>query len=342
MINKETDFKRHIKSKEYKSIYLISGDEKFLIKHYTNMLVKAVMGDVPPEFNFHSFDNDSTVDEMVVAVDVMPFMSEYNFVKITDYNIDKLKKSDLDNLKEMIKNIPSTSIVVFTYPTLDNSGKEFKAIQKMVDKLGIAVELKKYDSHALSKKLVDAAYKRGCTITLNNAGKIVDYCGTDLTALQNEIEKLSAYADGGEITLDMINSLVHINLETKIYSLSDFIMSGNLNKAFRELDILFNQGEDEHSIIRWIGYAYTDLYRSRVMAESGVPIDVFAKDFSYGNNKFKLTKAAKNGRSLSTIAIRKSIDEIIATEHKTKSVSGNNRVRIERLVARLSLIAREN
>lgn len=341
MITKETDFKKHIKTKEYKSLYYIFGEEKFLVKHYTNMLIKEIMGEQPPEFNFHSFDNDSSIDEIIVAMDVMPFMSEYNFVKITDLNIDKLKKADLDNLKLALKNIPSTTIVLFTFLTLDISGKEFKEVQKISEKQGIAVELKKYDSHALSKKLVDAASKRGCAITLNNAGKIVDYCGTDLTALQNEIEKLSAYADGGEITLDMINQLVAVKLETKGYLMANDIIMDNLNKAYKELDILFNQNEEPTLILLAISSAYIDLYRSRVMAESGVPIDIVAKDFSYGNRKFVLSNSAKNGRRMSTFAIRKSLDAIMSVEQKLKSVSCDPRIQIEELISKLSIIARE-
>ena len=71
----------------------------------------------------------------------------------------------------------------------DTRKAQFKSIVKLVNKNGVVVEYPKYDSHATSKELVRAASKRGCPLTLANAGKIVDYVGTDLTALQNEIDK---------------------------------------------------------------------------------------------------------------------------------------------------------
>lgn len=106
----------------------------------------------------------------------------------------------------------------------DTRKAQFKSIVKLVDKNGVVVGYPKYDSHATSKELVRAASKRGCPLTLANAAKIVDYVGTDLTALQNEIDKLCAYADGKEITIDMINDLVHVNLETKVYYISNYII----------------------------------------------------------------------------------------------------------------------
>ena len=84
MILNESEFKRQMKKKEFSNVYVIYGEEKFLIKIYTKQLVKAIMGEEPPEFIFHNFDNNSELNDIAVACDVMPFMSEYNCVVVTD------------------------------------------------------------------------------------------------------------------------------------------------------------------------------------------------------------------------------------------------------------------
>ncbi|MGN0459996.1 MAG: DNA polymerase III subunit delta [Ruminococcus sp.] len=341
MVMKEREIKKHIKDKKFEKLYCFYGTEKFLVKTYTQRLVTAVMGENPPEFNFHNLGNNSSIDDIAVSADIMPFMSEYNCVKVTDLNIETLVKADFEKLKEVIKNIPDTTVIIFTFPTLEISGKNFSAFIKAVDKLGVAVELPKYDSNALSKQLVSGAYKRGCPLTAVNAGKIVDYCGTDLTLLQNELDKLCAYADGQEITAEMIDSLVHINLETKVYYMANDIIAGNLDKAYKELDILFYQKTEPIAIVSAIAGAYMDLYRARVGAESGVPVATVAKDFSYGNRKFALEKASRAGKRISTPALRKSIDEILSTDYKLKSTSANGRTLLEKLIAKLSLISKE-
>lgn len=342
MVLKERDIKKHIKEKNFGNIYCFYGSEKFLVKTYTQRLVTAIMGETPPEFNFHNFDNNSNVDDIAVSADIIPFMSEYNCVKVTDLNIDSLVKTDLEKLKEIIGNVPKTTVIIFTFPTLDISGKNFSAFIKLIDKLGVVAELPKYDSNALSKQLVSGAYKRGCPLTAVNAGKIVDYCGTDLTMLQNELDKLCAYADGKEITSEMIDDLVHINLETKVYYMANEIIAGNLDKAYRELDILFYQKTEPIAIVSAIAGAYMDLYRARIGAENGVPVATIAKDFNYGNRKFALEKASRTGKRISTTSLRKSIDEIANTDYKLKSTSANERTQIEKLIAKLSIIAKEN
>ena len=341
MVLKERDIKKHIKDKNFANLYCFYGSEKFLVKTYTQRLVTAVMGENPPEFNFHNLDNNSDIDDIAVSADIMPFMSEYNCVKVTDLNIDSLVKADFEKLKEIIKNVPDTTVIIFTFPTLETSGKNFSSFIKMVDKSGVVGELPKYDSNALSKQLVSGAYKRGCPLTAVNAGKIVDYCGTDLTMLQNELDKLCAYADGQEITSEMIDTLVHINLETKVYYMANDIIAGNLDKAYKELDILFYQKTEPIVIVSAIAGAYMDLYRARVGAEGGVPVATIAKDFSYGNRKFALEKASRAGKRISTPALRKSIDEILNTDYKLKSTSTSGRTLLEKLIAKLSLISKE-
>ena len=341
MVLKERDIKKHIKDKNFANLYCFYGSEKFLVKTYTQRLVTAIMGENPPEFNFHNMDNNSDIDDIAVSADIMPFMSEYNCVKVTDLNIDSLVKADFEKLKEIIKNVPDTTVIIFTFPTLEISGKNFSSFIKMVDKSGVVGELPKYDSNALSKQLVSGAYKRGCPLTAVNAGKIVDYCGTDLTMLQNELDKLCAYADGQEITSEMIDTLVHINLETKVYYMANDIIAGNLDKAYKELDILFYQKTEPIVIVSAIAGAYMDLYRARVGAEGGVPVATIAKDFSYGNRKFALEKASRAGKRISTPALRKSIDEILNTDYKLKSTSTSERTLLEKLIAKLSLISKE-
>lgn len=44
MILNESEFKRQMKKKEFSNVYVIYGEEKFLVKVYTKQLVKAIMG----------------------------------------------------------------------------------------------------------------------------------------------------------------------------------------------------------------------------------------------------------------------------------------------------------
>lgn len=334
----EREFKAHLKKKEFSGLYVITGEEKFLVRHYTNELVKRAMGEKPADFNYHELDSKTTVDRIAVAADVMPFMSKYNFVKITDFDFTVLVKSELDSLTKLLKNLPETTVVLFTFPTAEPTGTGYNSLLNTAKKIGTVLELEHLSKLKLGATLVEGAYSRGCSMSENTAGMLIDYCGDDLVALRNELDKLCAFADGQEITVDMIEQLVYQKLDTKLYYFTDKVLYGNLDKAYADLDILFYQKTEPIVIISAIGGVYTDIYRAKVAAESGVPLAKAAEDFGYGKRKFALEKAAKHARSMSTAQIRKSIDEIMKVDVALKSTAVNGRTAIEKLIAKLVLI----
>ena len=87
-ILKESDFKKHISSKQFSNLYFIDGEEKMLVGMYTDALVKKLMGENPPEFNYHVFDSECEMKDVCVACDVVPFMSDKNCVKIIDLDFN--------------------------------------------------------------------------------------------------------------------------------------------------------------------------------------------------------------------------------------------------------------
>ena len=115
---KESDFKKHMSSKQFSNLYFIDGDEKMLVSLHTEALIKKLMGDNPPEFNYHTFSGDVDISALSVSCDVVPFMSDKNCVKVSDLDIDSLAQSDVDALFDICKNIPDTTVLIFTMPTL--------------------------------------------------------------------------------------------------------------------------------------------------------------------------------------------------------------------------------
>ncbi|MDO5123447.1 MAG: hypothetical protein Q4D44_02120, partial [Eubacteriales bacterium] len=120
----EKSFKKHISQKKFNSIYVIYGDEKYLVKFYMNELVKAVVGENPSEFSFHEYSGNPDLNLLAAAVGAVPFMTEYNCVLCRDLNIEKLTKEDYDSLISIIKSTPDTTVLIFAYPTKDSKDKQ--------------------------------------------------------------------------------------------------------------------------------------------------------------------------------------------------------------------------
>ena len=343
MIMKENDFKKHIASKQFSNIYLIDGDEKMLVSMYTDALIKKLMGENPPDFNFHMLTNDSTITDISVACDVMPFMCDKNCVKITDFDMDDKDADDIKSLIKVLENLPDTTTLIFAMTTLEQEGKisaKYKKLRDFVEKKGVVADINKRSELALEKTVCKWAQECGSQISPLNAAKLINICNASLNVIHSEVEKLSAFALGVEITDDMINKMVAKNLQAKIYDLFDYVIAQDFTKAMNVIDVLFYQREEPISIISALSTAYVDMYRARIASENAVPMKIFADELSYKNRAWVLDKMAQKSRRISTVALRDSLDVLIELNEKLVSVTINQRIELEKLISRLILIAR--
>ncbi|MBQ8796380.1 MAG: DNA polymerase III subunit delta [Clostridia bacterium] len=330
---------------------MLFGDEKFLIKHYTSQLIKKVAGESPDEFAFHEFTKDVDLQHLSVAVGAVAFTALYNTVVVYDMDINKLDKEDFEALQGILASVPDSTVLIFTYPTFDTNAKtgeagkksKFKPFCDKVIKLqGEVYELNQRDAVALEHQLAAWADKRGKKISLPTASKVIYYCGTNLQALKNELDKLIAYTgDREEITVDDIEKVVVKKLEAKIFDLMDFVILGNLEKAYSLLAKLFELKEDPRSIVRLLGNSYVDIYRARVTTESGANMSETADFFKYGNRTWVLNKIKGKSERLSTNAIRRSLGEILDLSARLNTVALNEEAEVLKLIAKLTLIAKE-
>lgn len=339
----EAELKKQIKSKTFAPVYLIYGSEQMFVSRYTKLLCEAVAGKNPSDFNYHTFSGGINLDDFAAALQIVPFMSEHNCVVASDIYFDNMNKDELDRFKEITSQSYDGTVLIISMPTYTPSKNKaaFTALVKRAEKLGAVCELNKLNQMTLEKYVAKWANENGKLISHINAAKIISNCGDDLNLLKNEVDKISAYAKGEEITLEDIEKLCTVNLESKIFALSDAVLNTNSDKAFAVLDQLFYQHEEPVMMLYVLSAAYIDAYRIRVADECGVLKDTVAKDFDYKNRAFTLANARKATSRVSTQALRKSLCALIEADEKLKSTSVNQRLLTEQLIARLLLIAKE-
>lgn len=339
----EQDFKKEISSGNLKNLYFIYGDEKYLVKKYTDKLCSKAAGKKPSDFDFVKLSSSSELEEIFSASEQLPVFAEHKCVLVSDFNAESLSASDIKMAEKFFSDISPTTILIFSMPTLtnidnkkgDKKGGKFNKLLRAAEKYGTVLELSKLGDIALEKIIIFWAEQGGCKLDKINASKIISLCGTDMTTLRNELDKLIAYADNSEITEQMIKLLVVKNTEVRIYALSDCIAKNDLNGAYKQLFGLFQQNEKPELILSVLSSAFIDMYRMRVASESGKTVKDVASDFNYGKREFLLRNAQNNSKKYSTQQLREILDIILNTDLKLKSTSANNRTILETLIARI-------
>lgn len=339
----EQELKKQIKERRFSPVYVIYGSEQMYVQRYTKQLTEAVTDKNPSEFNFHTFSGDVDLDTLAAAAEMVPFMSEYNCVLVSDVFLDRMDVDSIDKLKAIFKRVIDGTVLILSMPTYipKKNAKAFESLQKRAQKDGSVIKFDKPDDQTIERFVARWANQQNKLISLANVRLLIRYCGKDLNRLQNEVAKLCAYCEGEEITAAAIETLVPKTLESNIFNLSKAVLAGRGDEAFRTLDQLFAQKEEPVMMLYVMSMAFTDAYRIRVADESGVPQKEVAEDFEYKNRSFALKNAREATHRVSTTALRKCMDALVEADIKMKTVTVDDRVHIEQLIAQLLLIARE-
>lgn len=354
----ENELKKQLAAGELSGLYVVAGDEKYLVKRAAKRLIKKAGGEVFPEFNANEFGNGSSVDDIADAAQALPFMAEHKCVSVADFNVEEKDGTELDKLYELLDSLSESTTLVLWYPTLEFDGKKsakWRKFLKKAESCGSVLLCARRDSSDLQKVLMREAEKEGCTLSRQNAARIVEYAGQDLTLLFNEIQKLCAFARGqngpaggegadeflaGEITAGMIEDLVPKSTETTVFLMSNALVAGNYEKAYSLLDTLFYQNEEPIAILGALSASYVDMYRARAAVESGQPSSAASAYGEYKGKEFRLRNAERSARGVPPEVLRKSLDLLLEADLALKGSRLDARIVLDELVAKLLLAAK--
>lgn len=340
----EQALKAQIKSGEFSNAYFIFGEESYLKEFYVNFLIKKLASGPFEDFNLHRFDGKgTTLSDILKDADLLPMMGGYNFILVCDYPFDKSEK-DCKEIKEYLKDVPETTVLLFWYNSLFPDVKKnakWKGVEAAFAKYGSSVELRKRSESELVKLLVSGCKKRNAALSADHARYLIAVSGSDIKTLLNEVQKLSAYADGGEITKDIIDRLAVRCLQARIYDLSNVMVRGNYDKAYSVLDSLFAAKEDPVKVLSAISGCFVDMYRVKCAKSAGLDFDDVGKYYNYKGREFALKNAARDCASLSFAQLRNSLDVIMDADNALKSTSADSRLILEEMLVKLLLISKE-
>lgn len=350
----ERQWKQLITEGQTSGLYVVAGEEKYLVKREAQRLIKRAWGQVFPEFNRNEFGNSASIDDIADAVEALPFMAEKKCVSVADFDVEEKNQVELGKLYELMENVPDTTSLVLWYPTLEFDEKKSAKWRNFLKKSGACGKVLlcgRRSGADLRKLLMREAEKAECALSRENADKIVSYAGQDVSLLLHEIEKLCAYAQGlqkesgregpAEITGGIIEDLVPKSTETTVFLMANALTAGNYEKAYGLLDALFYQHEEPLAILGALSASYVDMYRVRAALESGKPGNAPAEYGDYKGKEFRLRNAERSAKGISRKVLRKSLDLLLEADLALKGSRLEPRLVMDELIAKLLLAAQK-
>lgn len=334
----EQELKAQLKNGAFSHAYFIYGEENYLKEFYIQKLREKTVDSAFADFNFHQHEGkNSTMDDILMDAQMLPMMSAYSVVLVHDYPLDK-SAADIDKLKEFLEDVPESCILIFWCDTLETDTKKnakWRAVENMFAAAGDAVQLDKRSEAELVKLISHSAKKRGCCLEAAQARYLISVVGSDIHTLFNELEKLCAYVQEGEITRRTIDALAVKCLQARIFDLSRFLLRGDSDGAFRVLQSLFAQKEEPISIMAVIASCYVDMYRVKCAKMAGVNENELTQFFSYKGREFLIRNALRDSAGISLEALRRALDILSETDIKMKSTAIDKNLLLEETLIKL-------
>lgn len=220
---------REARAGRFRPVHVITGTERFLVERAVRLLKAASVGDGPRGFNDDIFHGKGVLAQSVVrAAKTMPMMAPARFVLVRD--AEDIAPAELDQLATYLgEPSPSTCLVV-TAEKLDGRTRFAKVAQKC----GGLTEVRELKGGALRDFALRETKERGHALAHDAADTLVDSIGTDLSALDDAIERLSLYVGAGQpIPVEAVEACItRVRVDT-VWSLVDAVGARDGRTAIR-------------------------------------------------------------------------------------------------------------
>ncbi len=236
-----------------KPIYLLTGDEPYYIDRIASYIEKKVLTEEERGFNqMVLYGKEITVEDIVSNAKRYPMMSERQVVIVKE--AQHLART-IDKLASYAENPQPTTVLVLCYKY--NKFDKRKKVYKLIKKNGVCFESKKLYENKVADWIRKVLQGKGYKISPKAAVMLVEFLGTDLSKINNELEKLQlVLTKETEITPAHIEKHIGISKDYNNFELKKAIGERNVVKATRILNY-FAQNPKNNPFVVTVTLLYT-------------------------------------------------------------------------------------
>lgn len=252
----------------FSPVYLLTGEDVYR----KNLIIEQIRTALnPDDFNFYKSEADAAdMAEALAQANTTPVFSNARVIILT--GIEKLRKEPKEALIRYIDNPLPTTTLILTH----NDSKKMKT-EKILAQVcadnGCVVNFEELKGEALGAWVREKMIQRGLRPDFDCVDLLCQSVGSELTALENEIEKLYLYTldrTDKTITQKDVLDCIGFSKEQNPYELANLITACNKTAALNLLDKLVDDGEEPIGILSKMTYPILKMARIKRLSDAGV------------------------------------------------------------------------
>lgn len=235
-----------IKNKNIKPIYFLMGEEPYYIDKISDFIENSILTQEERGFNQMTlYGRDVTIEDIISNAKRYPMMAEYQVVIVKE--AQDLSRT-IEKLASYAKNPQPTTILVvnYKYKKIDKR----KTLYKTIKKAGVIYESKTLYENQVADWIRRTLSPKNYTITPKAAQMLVEFLGTDLSKINNELEKLQIILPkSSQITPEVIEENIGISKDYNNFELRKAVGERNAKKAHKIANYFADNPKDNPIVV---------------------------------------------------------------------------------------------
>jgi len=289
-----------IKNGTIKPIYFLMGEEPYYIDKISDYIEENVLEEAEKGFNLQvMYGRDASIDDIVASAKRYPMMAEKQVIIIKE--AQDLSRS-IEKLVSYANNPQPTTVLVinYKYKRLDKRKKLHKAIART----GLVYESKKLYDNKVADWIRRVLNGKNYQIAPKAAQMLVDFLGTDLSKISNELDKLTLILPKETIINDNhIEENIGISKDFNNFELLKAIGDKNVLKANRIINYFVDNPKNNPTVmtISLLNNFFTKLLlfhglqnKSKDAVSKALGVNIyFVEDYFLASRNYPMRKVAQ-------------------------------------------------
>lgn len=259
------DLTAGIKKKNFLPVYLLHGEEDFLLDMALTDLLDALL---PADLRSLNLDvvGCGEVDgrEIAARASSLPMMGDRRVVVAK--NVERLTQRDLELVSRYVDTPSETTTLVLAGKKADLRRKPFSTLHAR----GAAFEFSPLQDAKIPSWISERMSSHGAAIDEDAAQLLSGYVGSSLREIESELEKLLIYVgDRKTVTVGDVADVVGFSREFTIFQLQESIGRGDVRNALKILDHMLDDGQALPYFIAMLTSYFATLWRLHHLLQKG-------------------------------------------------------------------------
>ncbi len=322
-------FHKHIQSGKLEPVYLLYGDENYLIEKSLKQITEKLISKEMKDFNYDLlYGEEVTGDAIINIATSFPMMAQRRLVIVK--HVDRLNDSGRRLLLKYVKNPAPQTILV-----LVSNRKDLKKFHKDLLKEVVGVQFKSLTDPKILNWIFSSVREQGKEISPGAARLLLGRMGRSLQDIANEIEKLVQYSkDQIEITEETVEKVVGISRTFNIFEVWDSLGEKKFMRSAAIVRRMLEVGDSPVYMVTMLTSYFSKLWMVKALQKKGAsPGEIASQTHT---PPYFINKYVAQANKYSEIELMQNFQFLLEADRNLKSHYQHPRLIMDLLVYKLT------